>query len=126
MKIKCLVCIATILLICSHAVAQQAKPKSVFKEKWFWLSTVAVSADCVASKIVIDGKRIREGNPLWADRDGTLNWKRAIPAKVATVMIPAIVYRFNPKWGRKLMVSSFTWHVGAVGYTAFVGFKYRF
>jgi hypothetical protein len=107
------------------ALAQQPEQKNVFKEKLFWLNVGAASADCIASRIVIDGKRVREGNPLFLDADGTVNWQRAIIGKVAVVGIPALVYKFNPRWGRRLMMSSVLWHFGATGYTVIIGVKYR-
>jgi hypothetical protein len=118
--------IATLLLMCAPAFAQQPEVKSVFKEKLFWLNVGAVSGDCIASRVMIDGKRVREGNPLFADSNGTVNWPRAIAAKIAVVSIPALVYRFNPKWGRRLMATSAVMHFGAAGYTAVIGFKFRF
>lgn len=126
MRIIHLAIIAVILLIPAQALAQQPEQKSVFKEKLFWLNVAAVSADCIASRIVIDGKNIREGNPLFTDSDGTVNWKRAIIGKVAVVSLPAIVYRFSPRWGRWLMASSTVMHFGAAGYTVAIGMKYRF
>ena len=115
-----------LMLACAGSALAQRESKPLVKEKLFWLNVAASSADCIASRIVIDGRRVREGNPLIADRDGTVNWKRAIAVKVATVSLPAIVYKFNPRWGRWMMASSAAMNFGVVGYTVVIGFKYRF
>jgi hypothetical protein len=124
MKFRFITSIAAILILCAQTFAQQ-DGKPFYREKLFWLNTAAAAGDCIASRVVVDGKRVREGNPLFADSDGTVSWKRAIPAKIAVVGIPVLVYKFSPRWGRRLMASSFAWHAGVLGYTVIIGFKYR-
>jgi hypothetical protein len=112
--------ILILLLLAAPTFAQEKK--SIFREPSFWVNVGGTSADIITSAIVIDGKRIKEGNPWLSTPQGKVAWSRALPVKVALILAPAIVYRWNPSFARKWMWISGGIQAGAAVYTVSLRF----
>lgn len=106
-------------LLSATARAQESKP--VYKEPAFIWNAVAAGMDFTVSRLVIDGKRIREANPL-ASSGGRLSTGRALMLKGLAIGLPALVYKFDRATGRRAMLVSAGLQSGAAIYSLAIRF----
>jgi hypothetical protein len=87
----------------ASALAQNASDKKIWQEPSFYLSESMKWADVAISQGVIDGRRLKEGNPIFVRRDGGLNLPVAIGANLGSTAVMWYAYEKNPKWARRIM-----------------------
>jgi hypothetical protein len=88
------------------AAVERITKKSIWKEPAWYVSLAGSALDIAGSAASIDGKRVREGNPLFTRSDGKVAWERAIPFTAATMYLQYRLYK-NPKHRKLAIVSMF-------------------
>lgn len=84
--------------------AIETKTKSIWQEPAWYVSIAGSALDIAGSAAKIDGKRVREGNPLFTRSDGKVAWERAIPFTAASMYMQYKLYQ-NPKHRKWAIVS---------------------
>ncbi|HEX5735983.1 MAG TPA: hypothetical protein VF131_24360 [Blastocatellia bacterium] len=84
--------------------AIETKTKSIWREPAWYVSIAGSALDIAGSAASIDGKRVREGNPLFTRSDGKVAWERAIPFTAASMYMQYKLYQ-NPKHRKWAIVS---------------------
>ncbi len=92
--------IVSILVLCALAACAMAQRR----EPAFWVSIGTTGADFI---LTATGGRC-EANPLARGHDCKMSLSRGGIVAAASVALPALVYRWKPTTGRRLM-----WAVGA-------------
>jgi hypothetical protein len=85
---------------------ERVKQKSIWNEPAWYVSIAGSVLDIAGSAASIDGKRVREGNPLFTRSDGKVAWERAIPFTAASMYLQYRLYK-NPKHRKLAIVSMF-------------------
>ena len=78
------------------------KEKSIWREPAWYVALGGSALDIAGSIATIDGKQIREGNPLFRRADGRLALTRALPLTAFSLFAQYRSYK-NPKY-RKLAI----------------------
>ena len=84
--------------------AIETKTKSIWREPAWYVLIAGSALDIAGSAAKIDGKRVREGNPLFTRSDGKVAWERAIPFTAASMYMQYKLYQ-NPKHRKWAIVS---------------------
>lgn len=86
------------------ATLDPEKQKSIWREPAWYVALGGSALDIAGSVATIDGKRVREGNSLFARSDGKLSLARALPVTAVSLFLQHHYYK-NPKH-RKIAIIS--------------------
>ena len=93
-----------LLFVLSVTASAQTTEKKIYSEPMWYASIAASSLDIVSSALVIDGIKIKEGNPLLVDKNGKVHWPRAIAFTVGVHTAEYFTHKRSRKWGIVVMV----------------------
>lgn len=96
--------LSIIALLFLLSISASAQDKKIYQEPMWYLSIGSSALDITSSALIIDGVRIKEGNPLLVDKNGKVHWPRAIAFTVGMHTAEYFTHKRSRKWGIVVMV----------------------
>lgn len=87
-------------------VVNPEKRRSIWNEPAWYVALGGSALDVIGAVAAIDGKRVREGNPLFRGDNGKAALMRAIPIKAAGLFLQYRAYK-NPKHRKLAIIGMF-------------------
>jgi hypothetical protein len=88
------------------SISTFAQDKPIYQEPLWYGSLSASTLDIISSALIIDGKRIAEGNILLRTEDGKIHWPRALALTAFTHTMEWKTYERSSKWGKIVMIAN--------------------